>query len=77
MASMVAVPFAPLASAAIEKGASALPKPSMSSVTTNVPVIGIESPSPSAASSSPDPVMSLVSSIVARSSTASTVTVTS
>ena len=38
---MVAVPFAPLASAAIEKGATALPKPSMSSVTTNVPVIGI------------------------------------
>ena len=53
---MVAVPFAPLASAAIEKGASALPKPSMSSVTTNVPVIGIDSPSPSFASSSPVPV---------------------
>ena len=72
---MVAVPFAPLASAAIEKGASALPKPSAVSVTFNVPVIGINSPCPSFASSSPDP--SISPSIVARSSTASTVTVTS
>ena len=69
---MVAVPFAPLASAAIEKGATALPKPSISSVTTNVPVIGIDSPSPSSASSIPDP--SISPSIVAASFVRLTVT---
>ena len=43
----------------------------MSSVTTNVPVIGIESPSSSSASSAPLPV---VPSIVARSFVGLTVT---